>query len=336
MTQILTPQLTEHPFAQYVRILGKGPKGSRSFTEEEAFAAMGMVLRGELEPVQLGAFLLLLRVKSETPEELAGFARAVRSHIRLPEQPMSVDLDWSSYAGKRRNLPWFVLSILLLNSYGIRIFMHGTEGHTSGRIYTRNVLQALGLPVCNNWEQVSNAIEQGGFAYMPLETLCPELQQVIDLRNTLGVRSPVHSLVRLMNPLNAPHVIQSIFHPAYQPVHQLAGKLLGYTNVSVIKGDGGEIERNPDNPLQVRAVLGDELVEEEWPPLFERRHLKPASLELDGLIGLWRGTQSDEYGERAATSTAAIVLKQMGKANTQQEALDLASQLWRQRDKNRL
>ncbi|MCL6414877.1 glycosyl transferase family protein [Aestuariirhabdus sp. Z084] len=335
MTNIVSSPIREHPFAPFLKIIGKGPRGSRSFTEEEAHTVMGMVLRDELEPVQLGALLLLLRVKSETSEEMAGFARAVREHIPLPAKPISVDLDWSSYAGKRRQLPWFILSITLLNDHGLRVFMHGTEGHTSGRIYTRSVLEALELPVCTDWQSVDNAISAQKFAYMPLQTLCPELQGIIDLRNILGVRSPVHSLVRLLNPLNAPHVIQSIFHPAYQPVHQLAGKLLGYSNISVIKGDGGEIERNPDNPLQVRAVLGDELVEEEWPALFPRRHLKPETLNLDDLTGVWRGTKQDEYGESAVISTAAIALKQTGKASSQRQAMELASELWMQRDKTR-
>ena len=64
--------VTEHPFAQYVRILGKGKSGSRSMTREEARAAMGMILDQQVEPEQLGAFLMLLRMKEEAPEELAG------------------------------------------------------------------------------------------------------------------------------------------------------------------------------------------------------------------------------------------------------------------------
>jgi len=63
----------EHPFAPYVRILGKGKTGSRSLDFDEARSAFTMILRGTVEPVQLGAFLMLLRVKEETPEELAGF-----------------------------------------------------------------------------------------------------------------------------------------------------------------------------------------------------------------------------------------------------------------------
>jgi len=132
----------EHPFASYVRILGRGKTLSRSFTIEEAEAAMAMILRGEVRPEQLGAFLMLLRVKEETPEEIAGFVRGARATFDLPEPAPRVDLDWSSYAGKRRQLPWFLLAALTLAQDGLRIFMHGTEGHTPGRLYTRATLEA--------------------------------------------------------------------------------------------------------------------------------------------------------------------------------------------------
>ncbi len=69
---------------------------------------------------------------------------------------------------------------------------------------------------------------------------------MIDLRNTLGLRSPIHSLARVLNPLGARCGLQSIFHPGYQAVHREASQLLGDTAI-VIKGEGGEIEVNPDS-----------------------------------------------------------------------------------------
>ena len=105
---------TEHPFAQYVRILGKGKNGSRPLTTDEAYESFRMIMADEVEPEQLGAFLMLMRVKEEEPEELAGFIRAVRETLDIPTNAPRVDLDWSSYAGKRRQLPWFILSSLLL------------------------------------------------------------------------------------------------------------------------------------------------------------------------------------------------------------------------------
>jgi hypothetical protein len=83
----------EHPFAETIRILGKGKKGSRSLTQEEAYHAMKMILANEVLPVQLGAFLMLMRVKEETPEELAGFVIAARESCKLADDSALVDLD---------------------------------------------------------------------------------------------------------------------------------------------------------------------------------------------------------------------------------------------------
>lgn len=109
---------SEHPFAQYVRILGKGKSGSRSLSFEEAQTAFGMILTGDVLDAQLGAFLMLLRVKEESPQELAGFVNATREWLNAP--CIDVDLDWSSYAGKRKHYPWFLLAALILaeNGYG--------------------------------------------------------------------------------------------------------------------------------------------------------------------------------------------------------------------------
>ena len=114
---------SEHPFAPYVRILGKGRHGSRSLTEAEAEQALAMILEGNVDRLQLGAFLMLMRVKEETPAEVAGFVRAARRFLSVPTD-LRADLDWSSYAGKRRHLPWFLLSALLLAENGVRVFMH--------------------------------------------------------------------------------------------------------------------------------------------------------------------------------------------------------------------
>lgn len=96
---------TEHPFAQYIRILGKGKTGTRSLDQREAQQAFDMILRGKTEPLQLGAFLMLLRVKEESPEELAGFVLACRDNMLTPPEDLLANLDWSSYAGKSTNTP---------------------------------------------------------------------------------------------------------------------------------------------------------------------------------------------------------------------------------------
>jgi len=326
---------TEHPFAEYVRILGKGKNGSRPLTQDEAFEAMRLILNEEMEPVQLGAFLMLMRVKEESPEELAGFIRATRDWISIPDDAPQVDLDWSSYAGKRRHLPWFILSTLLLAENGTTVFMHGASGHTNGRIYTKDVLAELGIEPCTSIAEACERMRTEHFAYLDIEFLCPRLHEIIELRPLLGLRSPVHTLARSINPFNAPFVMQGIFHPGYRPVHQEAAQLLNESNVAVIKGEGGEIERDPDSPCLVQRVHQGELVEEEWPALFERRHMKDATLDIRRLAQLWRGEIDDEYGAAATVSTAAIALQLMGKADTPEQALTLARDMWEDRPRDK-
>lgn len=327
------PPSHEHPFAQYVRILGKGKKGSRSLTEDEAFEAMNMIMAGSVEDVQLGAFLMLLRVKEESPEELLGFVRSVRQSIK-PDSALAVDLDWSSYAGKRRHLPWYLMSIFLLAEQGQRVFIHGASGHTIDRIYTEDVLNELGLGVASTWSGCRQQLDLRGFTYFPLAHLSPTLHRIIELRNVMGLRSPVHTLSRLLNPCDAKAVIQGIFHPGYRPVHQIAAQALGYERVDVIKGEAGEIERNPDTECLVQSVRGGELLDETWPAMFSKRHVKESELDLKGFISVWRGDNCHEYGEAAVIGTTAIALKLLGKAETQSDAEAMALDLWAQRNKS--
>lgn len=319
----------EHPFAEYIRILGKGKKGSRPLTQQEAYEAMRMILTGAVEPIQLGAFLMLMRVKEESAEELAGFAQAARDTLAEPERGIKADLDWPSYAGKRRHLPWFILSALLLAENGIKVFMHGTSGHTAGRIYTKDALRSLGIEAANTMQQAGEQLQQRNFCFLSLQHFSPRLQHMLELRPLLGLRSPVHSLARMLNPLHCDYSLQSIFHPGYRAVHQHAAQLAGPAHMSVFKGEGGEAERNPDVSCLVQSVHNGELCDEEWPALFAKRHIKPELLELSELAAVWRGEMRDEYAEATITGTAAIALKLLGKAETQQDAQALAEAYWR-------
>ena len=321
---LVTP--AEHPFAQFVRILGKGKRGARSLTREEAREAMGMLLDGKVEEVQLGAFLMLLRHKEESAEELAGFAEAVRARLNVP--PTVLDLDWPSYAGKKRHLPWYLLAAKALAASGVRILLHGGGAHTAGRLYTEQLLERLAIPCCANWSEAVHALDRQHLAFIPLGAWMPRLQHMIDLRNTLGLRSPIHSLARMLNPLGARCVLQSIFHPGYQTIHREASVLLG-DHAIVIKGDGGEIEVNPDVATHLFGATAGQAWDEEWPALAAQRHVKPASLDPAQLEAFWRGESDDAYGRQAVLGTMALALRGLGL--DRDAAFTRAAELWARR-----
>ncbi len=322
---LVTPE--EHPFAPFVRILGKGKRGARDLTREEAREAMGMLLDGKAEETQLGAFLMLLRHKEESAAELAGFTEAVRERLDAPA--ISVDIDWPSYAGKKRHLPWYLLSIKCLAQSGIRIFMHGGGPHTAGRLYTEQVVDLLEIRRCESWAEVDEALAYDHMAFMPLGAWMPGLQRMIDQRNILGLRSPIHSLARILNPLRARCGLQSIFHPGYQANHREASRLLS-DNAIVIKGEGGEIEINPDGLSHLYGTAAGNIWDEDWPALSPQRHVKPAQLDPQHLLAVWRGEASDEYGELAVLSTIALALRGLGEPRD--VAFEHARRVWQQRN----
>jgi anthranilate phosphoribosyltransferase len=325
-----------HPFARFVNILGRGKTLTRSLTVEEAEEAMAMILADDVRPEQLGAFLMLLRVKEESPEEIAGFVRACRKAMALPSPLPKVDLDWSSYAGKKRQLPWFILAAQLMARKGWRVFMHGTDGHTAGRLYTKETLQRLGMPVATNFAEAAEHLEARNFAYMPLEAISPKLQEMLGLRNILGLRSPVHTLARKLNPFRAPAMLQSVFHPGYMDIHQKASAILGQPHMAVYRGEGGEIERRPNKPTEVKTVHEGVLSEELWPATIpEPRQMPEEDMDVHRLPALWAGEITDEYAEAAIVGTVAIALKLLGRVNTIDDAQDMAEALWQARDRSK-
>ena len=89
------------------------------------------------------------------------------------------------------------------------------------------------------------------------------------LKPILGLRSPVNSFSRLLNPFAAPVVLQSVFHPGYMKLHRDAGRLLGQPTLAVFRGEGGEIERRPNKPTEVWTLHDGAYAEERWPAMLD-------------------------------------------------------------------
>ncbi|MDT8406803.1 MAG: glycosyl transferase family protein [Methylococcales bacterium] len=325
--------LPEHAFAPYIRILGRGKKGQADLSFDQAHDAMRMILNHQVQPEQLGAFLMLMRVKEETAEELAGFVAAARASLPPLSRPDLVDLDWPSYAGKRRHPPWFLLAALLLAQQGTRILLHGASGHTANRLYVEQVLPYFGLAPAHDLAEAERQLKQQHFSYLPLSCLQPQLAQLIDLRALLGLRSPVHSLVRMLNPGHAKATLLGIFHRNYRDLHQQAAVRLGDARVAIFRGEGGEGERNPDADCDVFRVTGSQTEIDTWPRLCPQRHTPPATLQPEALVAVWEGRLHDDYGLQAVLGSTALALATLDPTLTQQAALQQARQLWSKRSR---
>jgi len=336
------PEITEHPFAEYVRILGKGKTTSRSLTFDEAQKAFTCILNGEVEKIQLGAFLLLLRVKGENADEMAGFALATQAFIDAPE--IEADIDWPSYAGKHKQQHWYLLAAQLLADAGYKIFMHGSAYHTAGRCYSEEVLPEIGIPCATNWNDAQISLQESNFAFMPLKYFCSPVEQLFNYRNMLGVRSPAHSFIKLVNPSRSVISLQSIFHPAYAEVHQQAAEKLGYRENLVIKGEGGEVEFRPDADNRLLLIRNGQMMQEKWPRQLNKRQpvVGVENISAEKLRELWTSSDQSQleeglrYGYEALIGTVAMVLLAHNEVSNEKDARELAMEYWCKRNKDRL
>jgi len=310
---------------------GYSARAAGGCVREQARDAMRMIYRHAVEPEQLGAFLMLMRVKEESASEVAGFVEALRDSLPPPEIPGPVAIDWPAYAGKRRQLPWFLLAALLLGRNGRPVLMHGLT-RDDERLYVPAALAALDIEVSTSLPGALQQVQQQGFAYVAIQTLSRLSWELLEMRPLLGLRSPLHTVVRMLNPAGAPLMLQGVFHPNYAPVHQQAAGLLGQAAVLAIKGEGGEVERVPERSCTLFGLRDSGYWQEEWPALLPPDRYVPANFpDLQHFRAVWEGRAADPYGELAVTGTLALVIRALGMETSRDAAHDLAAEWWEQR-----
>ncbi|MFT6529417.1 MAG: anthranilate phosphoribosyltransferase [Psychrosphaera sp.] len=318
-------------FSQYIKLIGKGKKSGKYLTQEQANDAFHLLLTGQAEPEQVGAFLMLLRVREESEQELAGFVQAAREYSPLAIQRINADLDMGCYAGKRRHLPWFILAMLCLAQSGKRIFLHGCKEPDSNRLYLPDVFNALKIPISHTAEQAKAQLDKTGFAYMDLQQVNPQLNKLIQMRSLFGLRSPANTLARMLNPTSAPFSFHGVYHRHFDERHINVAKLLGDKHVSCIRGEGGEVEVNPERGFIQHLIHNDVISELEFPTLLPNWQIKPRSLTPDELRQCWTGELQFEYGQQAIIGTIACYLTLLDSIGVEQ-ALTKAKQMWAERN----
>lgn len=319
------------PYAAIIRILGRGPTNSRHLTREEAHFAFTGVLTGEMSDMQVGALLLLLRYRSESPEELAGIVTAIKDHISLNKNKASQDLiDWPSYSsGKSRRLPWFLLSAKLLAENGLKVFMHGFNSHLENGILTEDCLPAVGEVPATSLAEAERTLKEENFTYLPLRHFCPKLQELLQIRSVLGVRSIVNTAVKLVNPLAAKMIFLGIFHPPYIHLNVAAGTLLNQPSLGVIKGGGGEAERNILKSIKLFKINQGREQVTSWPAPKINTQNRDYPVSVDYLKDIWQGKIQNEYATAMIVGTTAQAIYLAGRAETVGQAEKLSNEYWK-------
>lgn len=232
-------------YTKQIKEIGRGAKGSRSLSREDAEALFGDMLDGKVPPLQLGAIVLAMRIKSESLDELTGFKAAIDARIATvsaPAGPRTVVLP--TYNGARRRPNLMPLLAMMLAREGIPVLIHGRFDFDT-RADPFALLRALGLPEAQDTAEAGALLAQQRIAFMGVNTLLPGLDALLSLRPQLGVRNSGHSMTKMIDPLPGRSVrVVPITHPEYMEKMTQFLRLDGGCSM-LMRGTEGEAYANP-------------------------------------------------------------------------------------------
>ena len=236
--------------SHYIKEIGRGKDGARPLSRKQATDLLGQVLDGTVTDLEVGAFCLAMRIKGETPEEMAGFLDAVRSRMSLVPDSGAPVVVLPSYNGARK-LPLLTpLLAMLLAREGLAVLIHGTPTENS-RIFVSEVLETLQIYA----QAAPESIASGEVAFVPTEVLCPALKRLLDVRRVVGLRNPAHSLVKLINPCAGKAlVVSSYTHPEYAVSMAQTFELM-QANALLLRGTEGEVVADARRMPQMDAFI---------------------------------------------------------------------------------
>jgi anthranilate phosphoribosyltransferase len=254
--------------------------------EATAKAAMSEIMAGEATPAQTAGFLVALRAKGETADEIAGCAVAMREHV-VPVTPVRHDLvDTAGTGGDgARTLNISTAAALVAAAAGAAVAKHGNRAVSSAS-GSADVLEALGFDLELEPERIAQSIDQLGFGFIFAPAHHPGFRHAAPVRRELGVRTVFNVLGPLTNPAGARAQVVGVYSPELAPVIADVLCRLGARRAFVVHGAGGIDELSPAGPNLVYEVQGGAV---------HSRSIDPADLGVARCApGALRGGTPDE------------------------------------------
>jgi anthranilate phosphoribosyltransferase len=225
---------------------------------EATAAVLSEIMAGNASEVQIAAFLIALRTKGETVEELAGLAQTMRALAARVDVSNDDLLDTAGTGGGRRTFNVSTTAALIAAGAGCTVAKHGNRSAT-GLSGSADVLEALGARIDLTPGAVARCIEQVGFGFMFAPAHHQATRYVVPVRRELAVRTIFNFLGPLTNPAGATRQLVGVSDPAY--LDTMAGALsrLGTKHALLVSGEDGVDELSISAPTIVVEVMGEEL-----------------------------------------------------------------------------
>jgi anthranilate phosphoribosyltransferase len=232
----------------------------RDLTFEEASGVLSLIMEGEASDVQIAAFLIGLRTKGESVQELAGLAMTMREFAA--SVPIAGDdlLDTAGTGGGRRTFNVSTTAALIACGAGCTVAKHGNRSAT-GLSGSADVLEALGVRIDLDPPAVAQSIEDVGFGFMFAPAHHPATRYVVHVRRALAVRTIFNFLGPLTNPAGAARQLIGVSDPAYLTTMAGALALLGTHHALLVSSEDGLDELSISDATRVVELVGGEVSE---------------------------------------------------------------------------
>jgi anthranilate phosphoribosyltransferase len=230
----------------------------RDLPREQASAVLSEIMRGDASDAQIAAFLIALRTKGETVDELAGLAGTMRA-LATPVPCERGDLvDTAGTGGGRTTFNVSTTAALIAAGAGCAMAKHGNRSATS-LSGSADVLEALGARIDLQPDAVARCIDRAGFGFMFAPTHHQATRYVVPVRKELAVRTIFNFLGPLTNPAGARRQLIGVSDPAY--LERMAGALarLGCDRALLVSSEDGLDEMSTSAPTHVVEVNGESI-----------------------------------------------------------------------------
>ena len=236
-------------------------------SQEDARGVMNSIMSGETTPAQIGGFLVALRAKGETADEIAGCAEAMREHV-LGVHPRRQDLvDTAGTGGDGANT-WNIstAAALVAAAAGAGVAKHGNRAASSAT-GAADVLEALGFELALPSERIEQSIDELGFGFLFAQAHHPAMRYAASVRRELATRTVFNVLGPLTNPAGARAQVLGVYSPEMARTIADALVRLESRRAYVVHGAGGIDELSPAGVNLVCEVEGGRVREYELDPL---------------------------------------------------------------------
>ncbi len=193
-----------------MRILGSSARrDGRNLTSDEAYGAFRAILSGEATEIQAGAFLIALRWKGVTVEEVTGFARAARDNARIPcAKTQDLVCVCPSQEGVEHVPPLELAASLIAASAGVKVLVISDRCVPPKRGLTAaSALEGMGMQMTFDPSEAEAWVDELGFAVVAASGMLPALLSLRKVRTEIGVRTPLSTVEKLLAPRNASIVV---------------------------------------------------------------------------------------------------------------------------------